>query len=107
MKSINYLSSFTVGEDVHSYAVASHLWHLSHIFKTLDFTINGITRNSLIVTRSFRSALKNGRDNFFLISLCDSDVKRIIKHTEVIMFILHDRYPNIKIEFKLVETVPK
>jgi len=99
---INYVSSFTVKDSVQSYAAASHLWHLSHIFKALDFTINGVTRNSLIVKDSFKSALKRTSDNLFVITISDSEEERMYKHTELVKFILYDRYPNIKIEFKLL-----
>lgn len=100
---INYVSSFTVKDSVQSYAAASHLWHLSHIFKALDFTINGVARNSLIVKDSFKSALKATSDNLFVITISDNEQERMRKHTELIKFILYDRYPNIKIDFKLLQ----
>ena len=104
LKKLNYyVSSFTIKESVQSFAAASHLWHLSHIFRALDFKINGVTRNSLVVKGSFRSALKNSADNMFAISISDSDKARADKLIELISFILYDRYPNIKISFKLSE----
>ncbi len=99
---INYVSSFTIKDSVQSYAAASHLWHLSHIFKAIDFTINGVTRNSLTVKGSFKLALKTTSDNLFVITISDSEQERMLKHTELVKFILYDRYPNIKIDFKLL-----
>lgn len=105
MKPHKYISSFTVKDHVEAYAVASHLWHLSHIFRTMELYINGIPRNSSAIAGSFRSALKAGRDNCFVIKLFDCNCERITKHVELITYILHDRYPYIKIDFKVLQTV--
>ncbi len=105
MKLITYLSRFTIKDDVKSFATASHLWHLSHIFKTIDFCINGITRNSLKDKGFLRTALNNTGENFFVISICDPNERRLLKHVELIKFIILDRYPNINIEFRMLETI--
>ena len=102
MKLINYQSRFTIKEYVQSLAAASHLWHLSHIFKTFDFYINGTAKNLLTDKNSLRCALKKADENLFLITICDNDYERILKHMSFIKFILADRYPNIIIEFKLL-----
>lgn len=101
MKPNKYISSFTVKDNVEAYAVASHLWHLSHIFKTMELYINGIISNSSAIAGSFRSALKAERDNGFVIKLSDCDCERITKHIELITYILQDRYPYIIIDFKV------
>ena len=103
MKLINYESRFTIKDYVPSLAAASHLWHLSHIFKTFDFFINGVTKNLLADKNSLRSVLKRADENLFLITIYDHDDGRVFKHMEFITFILADRYPNIHIEFKLLE----
>ncbi len=107
MKPHKYISSFTVKDHVEAYAVASHLWHLSHIFRTMELYINGIISNSSAITGSFRSTLKAGLDNGFIIKLSDCDFERITKHIELIAYILQDRYPYIKIHFKVSQTVHK
>lgn len=103
MKLNHYVSHFTLKDSVQSFAAASHLWHLSHIFKTLDFKINDDYRNSLVGKGSFRSALQPSVDNRFGIIVSDSDQIRAHKLTELISFVLYDRYPNIKISFKYLE----
>lgn len=96
----HYVCNFSIKEDVKSFAAASHLWHLSHIFRTLEFEINGINKIFFRTKDSYRSALRTQSDNLFLITICDSDEKRILKHIELVKFILYDRYPNIQTDFK-------